>query len=961
MTQSLQLKIRGLHTFPNDFSEVPEGALSLADNIIIDRESIAEPRRGFTYLAKEDGSRADFSTDDLLEKVYFYKDGILILVYNNGKRYLNYYDPDTGWKPCVGSGATEFEIQGWSNDTPTIRPTLDRGNIYLPTSGGLLKMDSLSSFPKYAGTPEAVGITESSLSNVAGYNWLDGGESVTYRSTWTRVDSNNLIVEGAPSPFYVFTNTLGAGNLRVPTLTICLNGNNVVGDILKLYRSAVFTTGSNDELQQVYEYTLIAGDVTAGYVSVSDYSGLGALGGNYLYTNSNQQGIELANMMPPLCKDSAVYRDCMFLFNIQDQSTYSLQIRGTNTIADLYALVAGDTITIGNGFETAQVYTGIVPGAPGSKQFQVFTAGTPYEDSRNTAISLVSAINIWNSNIGTGFYAQYIESGETEILGTIVIKRNGFSVSSPDYFYVNSSKQYGWLPPLLPVGSVDSNSRSSFDVFANGVACSKPNQSESFASLYRFYPGSQDSEVIRGLSLRDSLFMLKEDGTYRLFGTDPSNFQVQLMDATATIIAPDTAVVLNNQILCLTTQGVVAITENGVSIISRAIESDILGLIQTNLATIKKRAFAVASESQRAYYLWLPTTSTDTECTQYYRYNILTNNWTHGTLTRRCGGVNPADDLMYVGEYSYTRKWLEVEKKTNSSFDYADYVTTETISNISSKTVTISNASTLVAGYSIYQYSYIIVLEGTGGGFDHTTETITYTNHGFITGDIVRASATVAIPTGINILTDYYVIKVTDDSFRLATSLAYANAGTNISFANNGVDGEYTKFSLQTSDLWANIVSVGATEVVIDYPIPFRKAAVIVYKPIDCAMKWVPNAFQNPGINKQVREASLLFLSDFYGTGRVSFKSDLSQSILYETVRGCVAAPWGMFPWGLGLWGEVIRRRPLRVGVPRVHMRNSWLQVGWHHAVCFSPWKIQGISLIGNNISEKVWHEGSTV
>ena len=40
MSQSLQMKIRGLYTFPNDMSAVPEGALSVAYNIVIDKDSI---------------------------------------------------------------------------------------------------------------------------------------------------------------------------------------------------------------------------------------------------------------------------------------------------------------------------------------------------------------------------------------------------------------------------------------------------------------------------------------------------------------------------------------------------------------------------------------------------------------------------------------------------------------------------------------------------------------------------------------------------------------------------------------------------------------------------------------------------------------------------------------------------------------------------------------------------------
>ena len=46
MSQKLRLKIKGLYTHPNPLSEVPDGALAAATNLVIDRESIAESRRG---------------------------------------------------------------------------------------------------------------------------------------------------------------------------------------------------------------------------------------------------------------------------------------------------------------------------------------------------------------------------------------------------------------------------------------------------------------------------------------------------------------------------------------------------------------------------------------------------------------------------------------------------------------------------------------------------------------------------------------------------------------------------------------------------------------------------------------------------------------------------------------------------------------------------------------------------
>lgn len=47
MGQSVNLSIAGLYTAPNDLSGVPEGALDVADNIVINQKNLAESRRGF--------------------------------------------------------------------------------------------------------------------------------------------------------------------------------------------------------------------------------------------------------------------------------------------------------------------------------------------------------------------------------------------------------------------------------------------------------------------------------------------------------------------------------------------------------------------------------------------------------------------------------------------------------------------------------------------------------------------------------------------------------------------------------------------------------------------------------------------------------------------------------------------------------------------------------------------------
>jgi hypothetical protein len=68
-----------------------------------------------------------------------------------------------------------------------------------------------------------------------------------------------------------------------------------------------------------------------------------------------------------------------------------------------------------------------------------------------------------------------------------------------------------------------------------------------------------------------------------------------------------------------------------------------------------------------------------------------------------------------------------------------------------------------------------------------TTDVITRVAHALQTGDgPVRAFSDTTLPAGLAAATDYYVIKIDDDTFYLATSLANAYAGTRIDITSTG-------------------------------------------------------------------------------------------------------------------------------------------------------------------------------
>lgn len=69
---------------------------------------------------------------------------------------------------------------------------------------------------------------------------------------------------------------------------------------------------------------------------------------------------------------------------------------------------------------------------------------------------------------------------------------------------------------------------------------------------------------------------------------------------------------------------------------------------------------------------------------------------------------------------------------------------------------------------------------------DATTDLLTAAAHGYKTGLKVQVSSTTTLPGGLSAATDYFVIVVAANTFKLASSLANAQAGTAIDITSAG-------------------------------------------------------------------------------------------------------------------------------------------------------------------------------
>lgn len=904
MTSKPVLSIKGLSTTPSDLSATPAGSMVIADNIVCDDEDIASPRRGFDLYGQNFGISSDRA-----RKIIVY--GSNMLVHTGSKLF---------YSTTVGGAFTQYS---GAYDEPNQRIThaeMNR-NLYFTSLTGIKKIDSIMQDPKDAGIPKAIHF-EVSLTGTTGF--LADTYSVNYKIVWGYRDLNGVLMLGAPSQVVTIKNNAGAS--RNVAFTIYIPSGITVNHFVQIYRSEQINGTPSLELAQVYEKTPTDAEITAksmgGGGTVVDVSA-DLLRGAFLYTNPSLGGAIQANDQPPLAKTMVKFKSYVWYLNTVSKYRLKVTLLGTGSVLPANAIVRINSL----------VYTARSTENIGAREFQTVggtggsaTTGSASEDIRQTALSLIRCINQDSSStvyayylsdnlttpgdilieergigsqIGFGFYCStaafspasttgsYITTGTAttdkftvdvgqnkgipqsgDILFVLSSTISEFVGSTP-YYCVNpstSSFQVSASRGGTPINFTTNGTVSWFwlvtaknDSFINRAYYSKSQQADAVPLLSFKDIGSNDKQIMSALSLRDSLIVMKEDGFYRISGDEP--FQVDIIDTTIQLIGPDTAVVANNTIYALTNQGIVTVTEAGAEVIGLPIEADIKYLFGKMLSSIKTMAFGVAYETERKYILYLPSSITDTYCTQAYVFNTYTKTFTRWPLSATIGTVDPRTDKLLLG--SSTLNTLLQETKTYSYLDYADYLSTETIISVTGKVLKMTGIDKLSVGDLIWQST---------------------ANNSYVE----------SIDSILNTVTVYDV----------------------------------TNFSLGSCK---------------------------TYSSIKAKIKWNVDAGHTPTNLKHYSDVSLYFKSNFAGTAKTNFESDISPTVSsVPTYSDFPIQGWGLFEWGTTPWGEEASKKPIRVIVPREHQRCSQLSVEFNHQFAYSAWKLVGISFNFNEGSTRI-------
>lgn len=824
------LKAKGLNVSDNQL-ELPPGSMARANNVVTPFRDVLESRRGQEFMAYTFGGGTHRSYEGV-----FFQDALII------QYHLDKLARDTGVGFSVYSGSY-FPPDAELLRMKFIEAAL---NLYFTTSTGVYVLDLASSAPVLAGIPRPVSMTGYpdsaagdwlTASNSVGYRAVIGKTDANNNlklsapSERTIVNNNILVSIGgivrtapdgphpagkvtvtATSPVQLRTGDIvtlapGEGDFAAgnKTVVLCIGGGSLEftydeaganvastvaqaftidrGTQMTVYLPAGLTTDhflrvyrtENYELSdleadpgeehfQVYEAKLTALNITQGFVSFADLAPESMLGGE-LYTNPNSgDGLGSGNERPPIAKDVCEYDGRVWYFNTTDKHRLFLQIIGIGSPAGLQA---SDTVTIAGRTYTFGTSSGGMEGV-------LLGTGTPGHAVEATARELCVKINANTNN--TLVYAYYVSAGEDAPGRILIEERTVGGVAFTAY----ASRITAWAPALTTGSSGAVASKN--DRRPHGASYSKAGQPEA-VPLTNWEPvGAANHQILRGIPLRDKIFVFTEGGRiYTISGTG-GRYRVDALDGTAELVGPDTAVEHANQIYALTTQGVCAISDAGVKILSTGIESELLELFGSPLSNVKTRAFGVSYESDRQYQLWLPSDNDDGTCTQAFVYNSLYGTWTRWTGERTWGRVNKLDGLLYMGEGSTNK--IRRERKSYTRQDFADEAVAMVITASSARSVTVTLPALVSVGDMLYQsddVKALVTAVNTGTGVVTVLSTETWAN-GAVTVYVAIDNSVKwapAVPNGASIVKQFRDLTLHFKSFFVNSFLVVFDSDQN--------------------------------------------------------------------------------------------------------------------------------------------------------------------------------------
>ena len=984
MAETLDLTLSGLWNNPYPFSAVPPGALSRADDVVIDKPNVAESRRG----QKKYGA-----VDNVPVKEFEYKSTLLV---NHGDKIA--YDSDDNGTFVNYTGSFDPPQSGIK-----IRSFEGNENFYITTSLGIKKLDSVTSQFRQAGAPKAL----DGVGVLVSPGFMPDQVQVAYRMVWGYRDANDNEIIGPPSQRLVMINDTGENadvqlTYQIPD-TI---------DTTWFYR--VFRSGSSagvssvpdDELQQVKEGIPTSAEISAGFFTFTDIVP-NSLRGAKLYTDPSQEGILRANEAPPYALDITLFRNSAFYANTKSKQRYifSLVTVGDNTLGGSfgYQTNSGDThtdTTIDALTKAAAAiiqdltYTADAAGVAGNDIAITYTVG----GTAGAEVVTVTDNNI-SVQIETGVStATQIKTavdgnGSSAALVDVTVSGTG---SNPQVAAAQTFLEDGFDTTYLNVGmrvvgtgitsdtrivSIDSASSITVDLATTATATVsiefqdvfRIDSVEFFAASTSDFPNNQFKAILSGTPASNI-----EDTSMELIqaiNQSPLNTSVYAYYESGPTDLPGLMLIEERAI-----GGVeFSITSTNGESFNPVLANTGTENVSDNDAAVNRVAFSKLQQPEAVPLLsYLTVGSENFEITRIITLRDAIFVFKPDEAIFRITGTSEADFTVSLFDSSQSIRAPECATVLNNEIIAFTDQNLISISDSGSQKISVPIESTLLQISSdLYPNfetgSFAYPYESDNKYIFYTVTNIedNYPTQAFVYNKLTNTYTRwpMSRSCGIVLKRDNKMyLGNPDDNYiyqerKNFDRYDYCDAQIDLTIVSSS---EATIVLSDTTGLAADwlikqggaesVITevVDSTTITVEDVLVWAAGAAIGYEPITKDVSWLPNSSDNPGILKHFSECTVIFSDASFNKVDIGFQTNLSDDFEFVTVSELIGLGWGLFEWGNRPWGAPGGRpEPVRTYVPLEKQRCSWLNFRVRNNEVFSNFSLAGISAQFNRMSSR--------
>lgn len=720
---------------------VPEGALLEADELVVRRVGVAEPRPGFT----DNGTGCDL--DSLFAILPFGTSG-------TSGRHLSvgsYIGEDTLEYDATFWAAGNDEVLDedgnslqWSVDH--IRAVETRGNLYLATADTPRKYVTAGDVVALATGAIPPCLYVYPLSSGTG-TALEDTYRVSLRAVLKRTDANGVVTYSAPSGRVICQNDSAA--TRDLEFRVSWRGARS-GDVVQVYKSEVTTSDTPDDVHfLVWEQEVTTESGTIG--TITDGTTNDDLGKSL----NDLQNVQDPNWRAPASYDVALYAGSLFFIGSKDHARKTVRyvdaplslstengiglrsrsgdfVNNSTLVTNLSSVdglregmlvldttdflgtgpvyitgISGTSVSLSEGWDGTTATHGIIfydsiklngdyyPAVSAAELVECVFAGSDAARFRCAASASVFAV-------GIGALATFVGDASSDWLGAgreVVFE----CINALDSFEISATHGSEYDPPLP---EIEDNTPEDVepDEQRNVLWWTRQYEPE-HRLLSSMQEVGNSAPLLRGIATRDAIWLLKGrgDGVYRLSGAGSSSgFRIDQVDSSTFLLHPNLALGFEERAYAWTNKGLVSISDEGVIPLTEQVIGSDLRALQSLLSHSAEfpGAFAVAIPKTGELVFGLPPDSSGSRdgcASRVYVFNTRTKGltkWFVGLQEYSCAAYLPLQGKLAFGRLDSSTPRLE--RVASEGIVAADRrFTGITVSAVSGTDVTIS-----VEGYS---------------------------------------------------------------------------------------------------------------------------------------------------------------------------------------------------------------------------------------------------------------------